>query len=121
MKTTSKNIMQHKTIASKNNDCGTAPGNLVSSQSLLIICIFYAFKKNISFYCHLSTITVRYLQSRHLSVLQHQSSPIRIHFINIIVNCWSSFFILIFFFLKTVAAKVFALQCKIIKDIHTFI
>ena len=30
MKTTSKNIMQHKKIASKNNDCGTAPGNLVS-------------------------------------------------------------------------------------------
>ena len=29
MKTTSKNRMQHKTIASKNNDCGTAPGNLV--------------------------------------------------------------------------------------------
>ena len=29
--TTFKNIMQLKTIKSKNNDCGTAPGNLVSS------------------------------------------------------------------------------------------
>ena len=27
-KTTSKYIMQPKTIKSKNNDCGTAPGNL---------------------------------------------------------------------------------------------
>ena len=28
-KTTSKKIMQPKTIKSKNNGCGTAPGNLV--------------------------------------------------------------------------------------------
>ena len=29
LKTTSKKIMQLKTIKSKNNGCGTAPGNLV--------------------------------------------------------------------------------------------
>ena len=29
-KTTSKKIMQPKTIKSKNNGCGTAPGNLVT-------------------------------------------------------------------------------------------